>query len=480
MAENSDIPKTASPDLHPPDLPASDLPASNRPWWLRSNYAPVSEEIDSHDLSVHGTIPEDLNGLLLRNGPNPDKTSVSHWFLGQGMLHGIRLIDGKAQWYRNRRIPEDAGGAGGHLGASSANTHVVSHGGHILALEETHLPHAITPELESLGPINFNAKLRGPLCAHPKICPLTGEMHAFGTSPRAQPHLTYYQFSPDGSLQLEHPIEIPVPTMMHDFAITTDHVVFMDLPIVFDSAMQLPPYRWNPDHQARLGVLPRSPESGATPEWFNIEPGYIFHTINACEIGDRIVLDACRYPALWQANADSFDSPAMVRRYDIHRTHGFVREETMFDIRCEYPRIDERRIGMPNRYAYVATMAEERQSTVGFGHRIVKLDMAQRASVHHHFGPQRYVGEPIFVPCQYDAATDTADDAATAATGEEDDGYVLTMVYNKEDKTSALVILSASNIAEDPLATIHLPQRVPYGFHGTWIPASSLNLTSNR
>ena len=130
---------------------------------------------------------------------------------------------------------------------------------------------------------------------------------------------------------------------------------------------------------------------------------------------------------------------------------------------------------MPNRYAYVATMAEERQSTVGFGHRIVKLDMAQRASVHHHFGPQRYVGEPIFVPCQYDAADDTAADAA--ATGEEDDGYVLTMVYNKEDKTTALVILSASDIAEDPLATIHLPQRVPYGFHGTWIPASSPNLS---
>lgn len=451
MAETSDTPKTKS----------------SPPWWLRSNYAPVAEEIDSHDLPVNGTIPEDLNGLLLRNGPNPDKTPVSHWFLGQGMLHGIRLIEGKAQWYRNRRIPEDAGGAGGHLGSSSANTHVISHGGRILALEDTHLPHAITPELESLGPMNFDGKLRGPLCAHPKICPLTGEMHAFGTSPRAQPHLTYYQFSPEGSLQSEHPIELPVPTMMHDFAITTDHVVFMDLPIVFDPTIGLPAYRWDSGHQARLGVLPRSPESGAVPEWFNIEPGYIFHTVNACEIGDRIILDACRYPTLWQTSAESFDSPAMVRRYDIHRTPGFVREETMFDIRCEYPRIDERRTGMPNRYAYVATMAEERQSAVGFGHRIVKLDMTQHASVHHHFGPKRYVGEPVFIPRE--EASDT-----TNSTSEEDDGYVLTFVYNQEDKTSALVILSASDIAEDPLAAIHLPQRIPYGFHGSWIPAPAL------
>lgn len=458
MTETSDIPKSQS--------------KSSRPWWLRSNYAPVAEEIDSHDLPVNGAIPEDLNGLLLRNGPNPDKTPVSHWFLGQGMLHGIRLIEGQAQWYRNRRIPEDAGGAGGHLGPSSANTHVVSHGGRILALEDTHLPHAITPEMESLGPMNFGGRLRGPLCAHPKVCPLTGEMHAFGTSPRAQPHLTYYQFSPEGSLLLEHPIETPAPTMMHDFAITADHAVFMDLPIVFDPAIGLPAYRWDSSHQARLGVLPRSPESGQAPEWFNIEPGYIFHTINACEIGDRIVLDACHYPTLWQTNADSFDSPAMVRRYDIHRTHGFVREETMFDIRCEYPRIDERRTGMPNRYAYVATMAEERQSTVGFGHRIVKLDMAQHASVHHHFGPQRYVGEPVFVP-----RAESPDKADSPATDEEDDGYVLTMVYNREDKTSALVILSASDIAEDPLATIHLPQRVPYGFHGSWLPAPTLVAT---
>ena len=472
MAETSDTPKTSAAQQTPDTGQRPDArlapDTEHRPWWLRSNYAPVAEEIDSHDLPSHGTIPDDLNGLLVRNGPNPDRTPVSHWFLGQGMLHGIRLIDGKAQWYRNRRVPEDAAGAGGHLGASSANTHVVSHGGRILALEDTHLPHAVTSDLESLGPMNFNGKLRGPLCAHPKVCPLTGEMHAFGTSPRSRPHLTYYQFSPEGDLQLEHPIEMPVPTMMHDFAITADHVVFMDLPIVFDPAIGLPAYRWDHDHQARLGVLPRSPESGQAPEWFNIEPGYIFHTINACEIGDRIILDTCHYTTLWQTNADSFDSPAMVRRYDIHRTHNFVREETMFDIRCEYPRIDERRTGMPNRYAYVATMAEERQSTVGFGHRIVKLDMAQRASVHHHFGPQRYVGEPVFVP--RDAVA--GDEAASSS--EEDDGYVLTIVYNREDKTSTLVILSASNIAEDPLAAIHLPQRIPYGFHGTWIPSQEL------
>ena len=274
-------------------------------------------------------------------------------------------------------------------------------------------------------------------------------------------------------MQLEHPIEMPVPTMMHDFAITSDHAVFMDLPIVFDPAIGLPAYRWDHDHQSPSWRAARGRQkAGRHPNGFNIEPGYIFHTINACEIGDRIILDTCHYTTLWQTNADSFDSPAMVRRYDIHRSHNFVREETMFDIRCEYPRIDERRTGMPNRYAYVATMAEERQSTVGFGHRIVKLDMAQRASVHHHFGPQRYVGEPVFVPRE----AGTGDE--TASSGEEDDGYVLTIVYNREDKTSTLVILSASDIAEDPLAAIHLPQRIPYGFHGTWIPSANLIATN--
>ncbi len=429
-------------------------PDDARPWWFRSNYKPVAQEIDSHDLPTQGTIPAELNGLLLRNGPNPDLSPTNHWFSGQGMLHGIRFRDGQAQWYRNRRI--DAPDAGNN-GYTQTNIHVISHAGRILALGDNSRPVAVSGELEQLGALGDLA-----MAAHPKICPLTGEMHTFSTS-LTPPYLTYHQFSPQSELTASFDIDLPAATMMHDFAITADHAVFLDMPIVHDPSVDsaaVLPYRWSADHQPRVGVLPRGAAPGDQPSWFEIEPGYVFHTINACDIGRRVVLDTCRYPELWRQNANTFESPAMVRRYDIHLDDGFVREETTFDIRCEYPRIDDRKLGLPNHFAYVATMAEENYSTVGFGHRVVQLDLARNSSVHHHFGPSRYAGEPVFVPRSADSA--------------EDDGFVLVLVYNRETEASSLVILSAQDLAAEPLAVVAMTQRVPYGFHSSWLSEDDL------
>jgi len=428
---------------------------ASKPWWFKSNYKPITEEIDSHDLPAQGSIPQDLSGLLLRNGPNPHLSPTNHWFSGQGMLHGIRLQEGKAQWYRNRRITAPAAASNGF---TEVNTSVLSHAGRILALGDNSVPVMVSSELDQQGAAGEIA-----MASHPKICPQTGEMHTFSTS-HEPPYLTYHQFSPEGELAASFEIDLPAPAMMHDFAITLEHAVFLDMPIVYDPSVDSTvslPYRWDSSHVPRLGVLPRNASAGQQPTWFEIEPGYVFHTINACRIGDRIVLDTCRYPELWLQNANTFESPAMVRRYDIHLDGNFVHEETAFDIRCEYPRIDERKVGLPNQFAYVATMAEEELSTVGFGHRIVRLDMAKSSSVHHHFGPNRYVGEPVFVP--------------SAPEGAEDDGYILVMVYNRETATSALVILSAFDLAAEPLAVIPMPQRVPYGFHGSWLPEASLS-----
>jgi len=433
----------------------AEAPHASQSWWLKSNYKPIAEEIDSHDLPVQGSIPQDLNGLLLRNGPNPQLSSTNHWFSGQGMLHGIRLQAGAARWYRNRRITAPAANSNGF---TETNINVLKHAGRILALGDNSVPVVVSSELRQQGIAGALA-----IASHPKICPLTGEMHAFSTS-HNPPYLIYHQFSPQGELATSFEIDLPAPAMMHDFAITTEHAVFLDLPIVYDplvdAAVSLP-YHWDSSHMPRLGVLPRNASAGQQPNWFEIEPGYVFHTINACQIGDRIVLDTCRYPELWLQNANTFESPAMVRRYDIHLGGNFVSEKTTFDVRCEYPRIDERKVGLPNQFAYVATMAEEAYSTVGFGHRVVRLDMSRNSSVHHHFGPNRYVGEPVFVP--------------RAPEGDEDDGYVLVLVYNRETATSALVILAADDLAAEPLATIAMPQRVPYGFHGSWLPEASLN-----
>jgi carotenoid cleavage dioxygenase len=424
---------------------------------LRGNHGPIPDETEALDLPVRGHIPEDLHGMLLHTGPNPPRCDSPHWFLGEGMLHGLLLRGGRAVRYRNRwvRTPRFTApnSRHDHPDHSPANTNVVVHGGRILALEERHVPYEITSDLDTVGPVDFEGSVQN-LTAHPKICPRTGEMLAFAAAP-AEPQLTYLRFDRDGLLLSTTTVDLRRPVMMHDFAITSEHVVFMDLPIVRDPAAHGGlPYRWDPDHAARLGVMSRA---GGNVQWFDIDPCYVFHTVNACEIGGRITLDACRYPSLWAKSSDRFDVPAMVHRWTLKLDDGSVREETLFDVRCDFPTIDERLVGRPNRYAYVTTLVDEETGSVSHGHRVVRLDLVAGRTEHYHFGPSRYASEAVFVPREGD--------------GEEDDGYVLTVVYDGDTDTSEVVVLAANAIGAEPLATVTLPNRVPFGFHCSWVPA---------
>ena len=430
---------------------------ADKPWWLRGNHSPLPDETEGFDLPVRGRIPPELHGMLIHAGPNPPRGDSPHWFLGEGMLHGLLLREGRAVRYRSRwvRTPRLMELNGNHDDPdhSPANTNVVVHGGRILALEERHRPYEVTSDLETVGPVDFGGAVRN-LTAHPKICPRTGEMLAFATS-ESEPQFTYLRFDSDGTLTGTATIDLPRPVMMHDFAVTSDHVVFMDLPVVRDpEAAGGLPYRWDPDHGARLGVMARS---GSDVQWFEIDPCYVFHTINACEMFGRITLDACRYESVWGTSSNRFDVPAMVHRWSLGLGDGSVREETLFDVRCDFPRIDERLLGRPNRYAYVTTLVDEETGSVSHGHRVVRLDLVAGTSEHHHFGPSRYASEAVFVPRHADA--------------EEDEGYVLTVVYDADRHGSEVVILAADAVGSGPLATVTLPNRVPYGFHCSWVPA---------
>ncbi|MYE67947.1 MAG: carotenoid oxygenase family protein, partial [Acidimicrobiia bacterium] len=376
-----------------------------------------------------------------------------------GMLHGLLLRGGRAVRYRSRwvRTPRlmELNGSEDDPDHSPANTNVVVHGGRILALEERHRPYEVTSDLDTVGPVDFDGTVRS-LTAHPKICPRTGEMLAFAASP-TEPHLTYLRFDRDGRLAGTAVIDLPRPVMMHDFAITSDHVVFMDLPIVWDLAASGGlPYRWDREHPARLGVMGRA---GGAVQWFDIDPCYVFHTVNACEMFGRITLDACRYDSLWSRSSDRFDEPAMVHRWKLGLSDGSVVEETLFDVRCDFPRIDERLLGHPNRYAYVTTLVDEETGSVSHGHRVVRLDLVAGTSEHCHFGPSRYASEAVFVP--------------RSAEAEEAEGYLLTVVYDAERHSSEVVVLAADAVGAGPLATVTLPNRVPYGFHCSWVPADA-------
>jgi carotenoid cleavage dioxygenase-like enzyme len=215
--------------------------APELPFHLQGNYAPVEQEVTAFDLPVEGAVPPEIRGLFVRNGPNPKSGTSPHWFLGDGMLHGVRLEGGAARWYRNRWVRtkvldedrsfiEEDGSI--DRSVALANTHVIGHAGRILALVETSFPTEVSGELETLGIHDYEGRLTTAMTAHPKRCPETGELLFFGYS-FAAPFLTYHRVDAAGRLVQSEDIEVPGPTMIHDFAITRRHAIFMDLPVVF-------------------------------------------------------------------------------------------------------------------------------------------------------------------------------------------------------------------------------------------------------
>ncbi len=236
------------------------MPARNR--FLQGSFAPVTKEITAFDLPVTGRVPAELSGRYLRNGPNPlglDDPNY-HWFLGAGMVHGVRLRDGKAEWYRNRWVRSKAvaqalgetwPGGPVHDGMDfAANTHIISHCGRTLAtVEAGPLPYELSEELETRGPCDFDGTLPGGFAAHTKADPRTGELHAIAYY-WAWDHVQHVIV--DGAGKVSRTTDIPVTDgpMMHDFALTENYVVFFDLPVTFSmdavSAGRELPYTWNP------------------------------------------------------------------------------------------------------------------------------------------------------------------------------------------------------------------------------------------
>ncbi|MEL7157178.1 MAG: carotenoid oxygenase family protein [Actinomycetota bacterium] len=430
------------------------------PFHLRGNYAPVFDEVTATDLPVTGQLPDDLDGRYLRNGANPITGESQHWFLGDGMIHGVRLRGGKAEWYRNRFVrtpfyatPDkpviDMESGTSDSADSKANTHVLAHAGRILCLEEGHVPYEITPELDTVGPHTFGGRLDGSFTAHPKICPTSGEMIGFGYG-IFPPYLTYHRVSAEGELVQSEPVDIPAPVMMHDFNVTAGHVVFMDLPVVFDLDLALAggmPFVFRPDNGARLGVMPRTGGNGDV-RWFEVDPCYVFHPVNAFDTDDRIVVDVARYPQLWAENSN-FDDQATLWRWQIDLTTGAVTETQLDDRPIEFGRVADDRVANDYRFGYAVATGDAADSSV------VKYDMASGGSTRHDFGRGRRPGEFVFAPRQGRAG--------------EDDGYLLGYVYDEAVDRSELVVLDAADIAAAPVATVALPQRVPFGFHGSWI-----------
>ena len=433
--------------------------------YLQGNYGPVAEEVTAVDLPVTGQVPPELSGRYLRIGPNPWPVPEGpyHWFIGDGMVHGVELHDGKAAWYRNRWVRTS--GVADRLGEApvggptppmfdGSNTNVLGHGGRILSFTEGAVPYELTPELETVGRTDFGGPLPSGFTAHPKVDPVTGEMLGFAYSP-FEPYLRYHRIGADGVLTYSQDIDIPGPAMMHDFSVTEHHVVFYDLPVVFEMELLASgpfPFQWDDDYGARVGVMPRE---GGTVEWFEIEPCFVFHPMNAYEDGDRIVLDVVRYPDMFRP-APAEKGPIVARqtldRWTIDRTAGKVLEERHDDHQQEFPQVDPRVVGRPHRFGYAAAASGSFEDPAT---QLLKHDLRAGTVEVHDFGPGRVPGEASFVP--------------SSATAGEDEGWLVSFVYDAATGRSDLAVLDATQPSAPPVALVHLPVRVPFGFHGSWV-----------
>ncbi len=435
-------------------------------WHLQGNWAPVKEEITVSDLEIKGEVPKEINGLYIRNGMNPRSGYSDHWFFGNGMLHGFNFEDGKVS-YKNRyvRTPYfekdlDIIGSFGDLSASPANTHIIKHADKFLALEEAHLPWEVDENLETKGAYDFSGKLKGAMTAHPRICPKTGELLFFSYSVMSEPYLTYYRANPAGKLVQIEPIELPRAVMMHDWNITENYVVFMDLPIISDMNLAVEtgsPFGFKPEFGARLGVMPRE-GSNSDVKWFDIDPCYVFHPLNSYEEGNKIILYVCRQQeAMVGGFQDIYGGETTVARlwkWTIDLESGSVKEEQIDDAPCDFPRIDDRRIGFKNDYGYFTTLETEVDSLT-IGRHLLKYDLVNNKRLTHDLGENVTGGEALFVP--------------RTANSSEDDGWVISLAYEAETDRSKLLVINSQDFESAPVAEIYAPQRVPNGAHGSWI-----------
>ena len=438
--------------------------------YLVGNYAPVSDEVTTIDLPVTGSLPEALSGRYLRNGPNPLATpepSTYHWFTGDGMVHGIRIRDGRAEWYRNRwvRSAEVARALGepirpGPVHADmdfAPNTNVIGHAGRTFAIVEAGArPYELTYELDTLGPSDFGGTLPGGYTAHPKRDPVSGELHAVSYYWGWGNLVQYTVVDTKGTVRKVADIEVGGPVSVHDMSLTERFAVIYDLPVVFDAEAALSgagfPYRWDPDYRARVGLMERDGGSEDV-SWFDVEPCYVFHPMNAYDDGGTVVLDVVRHQRMFDTHPLGPDEgPPTLERWSIDLAGGKLIEERLDDRGQEFPRVDERLVGRRHRYGYAGAFLVDDSA-------LIKHDLQRRTSEVRPTASPGGASEAVFVP--------------SGPVSAEDDGWVLSLVYDADRDASDLLVLNAADFTGPPQAIVHLPQRVPFGFHGNWVPDGS-------
>jgi carotenoid cleavage dioxygenase len=456
---------TALADFNRKRLPE---PTAPHPF-LTGIHTPMTEEKTIETLAVTGTIPAGLDGRYLRIGPNPvaaDPASY-HWFVGDGMVHGVALKDGEALWYRNRWINSHkvaallgrkAAPGPRHGSFDTVNTNVLGIAGRTFALVEAgSYPVELSDTLDEQTYNPFDDTLVGSFTAHPHRDPLTGEHHAIAYEATSPEIIRHVVLSPEGLVVREETIPVKHGPSIHDCAITARYAVILDLPVTFSMKTLIGghgfPYAWNPEHQARVGLLPRA---GSKDDiiWCDVDPCYVFHVANAYDAADgTVVMDVVAYATMFAESKQGPDAAGHFERWTIDPVARTVARHVVDADAQEFPRPDERRFGQPYRYAY--TMALPADTFTIADTRLYKHDLEAGTRETHDFGPGRHPGEFVFVPAHETAG--------------EDEGWLIGLVVDLPNEATDLVILNARDFSGTPQASIRIPHRVPPGFHGNWV-----------
>ncbi|MEM1332410.1 MAG: carotenoid oxygenase family protein [Actinomycetota bacterium] len=441
-------------------------PHDNR--YLAGNFAPVEQEVTAFDLPIRGELPMELEGRWLRNGPNPELATIvdplkHHWFLGNGMVHGVRLRGGRAEWYRNRWVVEAGARRRGEFGA---NTNVGGFAGRTWAMVEGGSPPVeLSYELDSLGHNPFDGTLDGPFTAHPKYDPSTGELHAMNYHwPDLIDHVNYTVIGPDGRVRQQLAIPVPDMPMMHDMSLTERYAVIYDLSVTVDldvlTAGYAFPFAWNADRPCRVGLLPRHGGTADDVIWCHVDPCYVFHPMNAYDADDgTVVVDVCRYDRMMDHErvGPFSDAAPTLDRWVIDPVSQRVTETRLNERPQEFPRHDPRVALQRHRWGYTSTIDPDGAAVHG---DILRVDVDSGAAEAHSFGSGRGGAEPIPVP-----KVDSDDEGAC---------WIMTVVHDAATDSSELHVIDAEDFSGDAVAVIELPQRVPFGFHGNWVPDRSV------
>ncbi|KAI3943739.1 hypothetical protein MKW98_004244 [Papaver atlanticum] len=432
--------------------------------YLSGLFEPLREETPPQpNLCIKGYLPEGLNGELLMIGPNPKFTPVAgyHWYDGDGYIGDLEglfgLFTGSMHFLRSIFKVLDVS-----YGWGTSNTNLTYHHGELLALGENDKPYVLRiledGDLQTVGVLDYGKRLEHPFTAHPKIDSFTGKMFTFG-SQLTPPYCTYRVISRDGFMHDPVPITLSEPTMMHDFAITENFAIFMDLPLKFrpkNLVIREELLAFDATKKARFGVLPRYSTDEHNMRWFELPNCFIFHTANAWEDGDEVVLITCRLEstdsmsiAYLIANPFGYKSELYEMRFNMK--NGLASQKKLSVSSVEFPRVNDIYIGRKQRFVYT-TIIGKRGGIIKFGGNIKGIFKLE---------PGKYCGDTVFVSSE------------PGVTCEEDDGYLIFFVYDENTGKSMVNVIDAKTMSCDPVAVVELPH-VPFGFHSFFVTEEQL------